>query len=205
MRTRLGRTARDRGQARGDRVPAASSLGGNDPNHHGGDDAVLVGRIARVLIHRQREIYDQNRNACRTARLKVTRDDATTRLSRVAAGVGLFRRPRPLPDGSRWCAGHQIVLGGPRWEALAGGYQQASQHRQARSGREDHRHPARKRPACYPQCRIKIKPKRIMSEAQKAVLDKARSVLPNPPQKQPHAVKSSADLGVVVRDGEASR
>ena len=37
-----------------------------------------------------------------------------------------------------------------------------------------------------------IKPKRVMSEAQKAVLDSARSLLPTPPQMQRHTLESSA-------------
>ena len=37
----------------------------------------------------------------------------------------------------------------------------------------------------------RIKPKRIMSEAQKAVLDKARSLLPSPPQRQRRGVEST--------------
>jgi hypothetical protein len=44
----------------------------------------------------------------------------------------------------------------------------------------------------------RIKPKRIVSEAQKAVLDRARRLLPNPAQRQRQSVESSADAGVMV-------
>ena len=45
----------------------------------------------------------------------------------------------------------------------------------------------------------RVKPKRIMSEALKTVLDRARSLLPSPPQRQRHGVESLDGPGVMVR------
>ena len=136
-------------------------------------------------------------------RLKVTRDESN---DQVIQG----RRRQLYFDGPELCL--MVLDGEPairsRWEELGGSLWMGDISPHPKTGKrvQDVKItgiPLENAQLAIRMCRVK--PKRIMSDAQKAVLDRARSLSPIRPQRQRHSVESSADPGVMVRGEEASR
>jgi hypothetical protein len=120
-------------------------------------------------------------------RLKVTRDECNDQVIQGRRGQLYF-------DGEQLCL--MVLDGAPairsKWAALGGKLWTGEISPNAK-GRRVQDVKITGIPLANARLAIRmarIKPKRVMSEAQKAVLDKARSLLPRPPQRPREPVES---------------
>ena len=123
-------------------------------------------------------------------RVRVTRDECN---DPIMAG----RRGHLYFDSDRFCL--TVLDGMPanrsRWKALGGTLWMGDISRDPKTGKNVQDVKIEGIPLENARLAIRmaqIKPKRIMSEAQKVALDRARSLLPTAPQMQRHTLESSA-------------
>ena len=170
--------------------------------------AVLVIRIARALIHpRKGKTMTRIETFAEQHRLKVRRDECKDQIVEGRRGHLYF-------DGPDLCL--MVLDGEPaihsKWAELGGKLWMGDLSPHPKTGRRVQDVtvtgiPLKMAELAIRMCRIK--PKRIMSEAQAAVaavaLEKARRSSPPPRQTQRHGLEPLADPGVMVRGGKVSR